>query len=338
MRKLRFVWVDDDPRKISDYREAIEQIEIARRRADVEPIHVKAELLQTLDTWISKHQQRKPDLFLIDQVFNAALPFKLDGSSVAHLLRNSFPKTPMVCVSAQFDSPKSFNQEDLSEYTTVFVYSQLDRHLEDLFRIALDFPKLEFKSGSAGAHLVRKVKAPKNDQEKLLMLLPEEFRSATHPATQHRMARWVYNVLLKKPGFLYDELHVATLLGLTTKGFEKVRDLFAGALYTGVFATQSYPKWWVSKVQQILFNQESTVGVDTPQLAGRTLPGLSGTDFSVCYVSRKSNPPPDTVVFVDTTKNSKVHVVQREFAKQHPDDPGTNPGFEMRYVLAKRRS
>lgn len=339
MKKLRFVWIDDQPNKVEPYRAAIEHgIQNPKLTASIESIEVKTGLLDELQKWTEGKRNKPPDLFIIDHVFNPTLPFKLNGSSVAHLLRNTFPATPMVCVTAKYDSPKSFDQDDLSEYTAIFAYSQLSQSLDDIFAIAHDFPKLAPGASKPKEHLLTCLKAPQRDREQLLALLPEELQNPTHAATQHRMARWIYGVLLPRPGFLYDRLHVATLLGLTLKGFEKVEERFTKALYKGAFATRKTPHWWLSEVHRLLFGGAVEAPSNVPQLAGRALPGIDHEDFSVCYVSKKSDPPPDVIAAADATKGAELRVVRREFAKQHPNDPGTTPGFETRYVLAKKRA
>jgi hypothetical protein len=339
MKKLKFVWIDDQPRRIAPFKPIfLEGLQKPRLSASVEEICVEADLLKTLGNWVLSRASQAPDLFIIDHIFNTALPFKLNGSSVAHLLRNTFPQTPMVCVTAQFDSPNLFDQEDLSEYTGVFVFSHLAQSIEDLFKIARDFPKLSFPKGDAREHLVDCLKPPERDRAELLLLLPEEFQSSNHPATQNRMGRWIYSLLLARPGFLYDELHVATLLGLTQAGFRKVIDMFVKARYKGVFAMESKPRWWVSEVHRILFSGKGPESPSVPQIAGRNLPGIDAGDYSLCYVSKKTEPPPDTVALADATKGATHRVVRRVYAKQHPNDPGTTPGFETRYVIARRRS
>jgi len=337
VRTLKFVWVDDQPKKIEDYRKVIEVgVEYLELTASIEAMEVRDELLTTMDSWSSRNQGRPPDLFIIDHVFNTALPFRLNGSSVAHLLRNTFPRVPIVCVTAKYDDSSSFDQEDLSEYTALFLYKQLELHVEDLYVIARDFRKLSPVDADVRAHLIRSLKPPRRDREDLLRVLPEEFQDQKHVTTQHHMGRWICTVLLRRPGFLYDRLRIATLLGLTEAGFNKVEPLFAKALYRGVFATHRSPIWWVSEVYRLLFNAIDNSRVSVPQIAGRALPGISPSDFSTCYVSKTTDPPPDAVVMTDATSGAVRRVVRREFAKQHPRDLGVAPGFETRLVLAKR--
>jgi hypothetical protein len=337
VKKLKFVWVDDQKSKVEPYREALESgIQEPRTSATVELIEVKSDIIGTLESWTKKNQSTSADLLIIDHVFNPVLPFGLKGSSVAHLLRRLFPKTPMVCVTAMFSNPQAFDQEDLREYVTVIPYTGFAERLEDVYVIARDFGKLTPNGTGVREHLVSCLKPPQRDRSDLDRLLPEEFRNPSRATTEHRMARWVINILRSRPGFLYDRLHAATLLGLKENGFSKVEGTFSKALYRGVFATRADPRWWVSELTRIAFAEAKAEGADTPQLAGRSLPGIADGDYSVCYVSRKAVPAPDTVAYTDATEGSTPRVVRREFTAQHPHDPGTMGGFETRTVLAKK--
>lgn len=336
MRKPRFVWIDDKKDKVETYRAAIEDGALGMR-AEIELLVVKHDILEVLDKWTSANVTAPPDLLIIDHVYNPALPFGLKGSSVAHLLRGRFPAVPMVCVTAMFDRARTFDQEDLSEYSALFLYQQLGEQIEQLYAIARDFRKLRSAAGSIRAHMVACLKAPKRDQDHLLRILPDEFRDEKHATTLHRAARWIFNVLLKRPGFLYDRKHAATLLGLTEPGFKKVELLFGKALYRGVFATQSDPRWWTSSLRELLYGQLPRDAPDLPQHAGRMLPGVGPADHSICYVTKKSDPPPDAVVATDATRDAVLRVVRREFADVHPLDAGVVPGFEAKLVLRGKR-
>lgn len=335
MRKLRFIWVDDQKKKVESYRAAIEA-GVGGMRASIDVIEVKADILSHLERWSVDNLSKPPDLLIIDHIFNSTLPFGLKGSSVAHLLRSQFQRVPMVCVTAMYDEPKKFDQEDISEYTALFLYGQLDQHIEDLYAVARDFKKLHALEGDVRAQIASCVKAPKRDKEDLLRILPEEFMREKHATTEHRMARWIFNVLLPRPGFLYDRLHAATLLGLSETGFKKVEELFDKAKYRGVFATEREPRWWASELRNQLYKIAGPDSPDLPQHAGRSLQGVSRSEYSVCYVTKTSEPPPDAVVATDTTAGAKYRVVQRQYADTNPKDLGITPGFETRLILKKR--
>lgn len=334
MKRLRFIWIDDKKNKVESFRAVIEA-GIPGYRASLELIQVEGDILSDLSTWAVANRTHPPHLIVIDHVFTPALPFALKGSSVAHLLRSLYPTTPMVCVTAMLDRPQSFDQEDISEYTALFPYQHLERHIEALYAIASDFPKLRSARANVRAHLVEVLRAPKRDKADLLRVLPEEFHSERHATTEHRMARWIYNTFLRRPGFLYDRLHAATLLGLNVDGFDKVEPLFSKARYRGVFATSEAPRWWVSELREQLYALTPNVAADLPQDAGRMLNGIASADYSVCYVTRKAVPPPDAVVYADATRDAKLRVVRRDLTAPHPNDTAVMPGFESRLILKK---
>ncbi len=334
MKKLRFVWIDDKKGKVLDYKHVVEA-GIEGQQASLDFIQVDKDVLGTLSNWCSQNKSQPPDLIIIDHIFNMILPFGLKGSSVAHLLRSELPRVPMVCVTAMFDKPHSFDQEDISEYTALFRYQHLNDRLEDLYVIARDFPKLHPTTTQAREHFISALKPPPRDKSDLDQVLPEEFQSEQHITTEHRVARWIFNTFLRRPGFLYDRLYTATLLGLTEAGFEKVEGKFEKAKYKGVFATKAEPKWWSSSIRKILYEVTDEDAPDLPQYAGRTLPGLTPADYSVCYVSKKTDPPPDAVVFTDSTSSAKLRVVRRQYSDRNPMDVGALPGFETRLILKR---
>lgn len=334
MKQLRFVWIDDKKSKVEHYRAVIEA-GLDNARASICLIEVKSNALEELGKWSDENKDHPPDLFVIDHVFNSALPFGLKGSSLAHLLRGEFPRVPMVCVTAMFDEPNSFDQEDISEYTALFLYQRLEKHIDDLYVIARDFRKLHPREAEVREHLVACLRAPSRDKNDLLHVLPEEFQNEKHATTEHRIARWIINTLLGRAGFVYDRLHAATLLGLTEAGFTKVESQFEKTRYKGVFATEGDPRWWATAIRNRLYDLAGEDAPDIPQYAGRTLAGVTQNDYSTCYVSRKADPPPDVVVATDPTRSAKRRVVRRLYSDRHPSELGVTPGFETRLILKK---
>ncbi len=337
MRRLRFAWIDDENKKVESFRAAIEGGIGSRGTAHIEYLPVPKNVLEELAIWAKSVARRPPNLIIVDHIFAKSHAFGLKGSSVAHLLRNTLPTTPMVCVTAMLERKSAFDQEDLSEYTAVIGYTDLEEHIETLYAIAQDFRKVVPKGRTVREHTIAALKPPARDKADLLRILPEEFQNQARPTTPHRIASWIYNVLLDRPGFLYDRLNSATLLGLNEKAFDRIKPMFERAMYKGPFASLSRPRWWVSAIRKALFHMVDPSVPDAPQLAGRTLPGITEQDFSVCYVSKKSVPPPDAVALTDATRSAQQRVVRREFAVKHPQDPGTMPGFETRLVLRKGR-
>lgn len=254
-----------------------------------------------------------PDLFMIDHDLQQAIRqggLQLKGSSLAHLLRLNLPNTPIVCVSNQSMNSRDFDWEQLSEYTHVFPLSQLNHpeHIE-LFAIALDYPKICFgASDNVRREIVNALAPPEADREALFAVLPEEFEAhVEHQTTPHRIARWILNVFMDRPGFLLDALGAATLVGLKVEAFLRIAPpLFAEAEYRGPFATAARKLWWASQLGETLYARLPQEASLPPQLAGRKLPDVTPQDYSICGATGESLPPPDVVAYLDEQKRERV--------------------------------
>lgn len=335
--KLRFLWIDDNARKIEQYKAAIRAGvpgKSRRGRAEVIPKVIDQDV--SAATSVILRVDPKPDLILIDHIFNVNNPQRWKGSTIAHVLRERWPDIPMVCVTSMLDTPKAFSQEDLSEYVAVLQYPRLlDDHLEDLYAIAQDFPKLDIHGKELRDLLITALKAPKPEQETLRRVLPAEFHGQMPRTTQHRIAHWIFNFLLKRPGFLYNRLRAATLLGLSEAGFGKVEKLFEKARYAGPFHTTRRALWWTNELTRLLYKNLPVEASDLPQLAGRTLRGIGANDFSKSYVGRGTELP-DVVATVDAASSKEVAVASR-YTAPHPDDSHVPSGFEGLLVISKAR-
>jgi hypothetical protein len=280
----------------------------------------------------------KNDLLLVDHIINDSGTMNIKGSAVAHLLRLTFPNTPIVCVSAAWSGSQAdtgFDQEDLSEYC--FLIPESDIHDSAIFlrTIANDFPKISSFLDAPTSLALSILKAPNEDAKEVDRILPGEFQATDLKTTPHRLARWLLNSFLEQPGFLYDRLRVATMLGLTIEGFEKVHHLFVKAEYVGIFRNEASQRWWVSEVNNILHELLPEV-FDRSQLAGRQLEGITENDHSKCWFDPKGATPPDAVAYIDLNNFEEVPVNSR-YTRVHPKDNPSLPGFEARLVVVKAK-
>jgi len=335
--KFNFLWIDDNPKKIQQYSAVVEggvPGKGRRGRAKVIPSVIDKNVSAATSAIL--RVDPKPDMILIDHVFNINNPQRWKGSTIAHVLRERWSDIPMVCVTSMLDTPKAFNQEDLSEYVAVFQYPRLlDDHLEDLYAIAQDFPRLAIPGKQVRDRLVSVLKAPKPEEETLKRVLPAEFHGQTPQTTQHRIAYWIFNFLLERPGFLYNRLRTATLLGLSETGFSKVEKLFERALYTGPFHTTKRPLWWTNELTRLLYKNLPAEAPDLPQFAGRTLNRIVKTDFSKSYIG-KGTEIADVVAKVDAASDKEVPVASK-YTAPHPDELQVPAGFESLLVISKTR-
>jgi len=235
----------------------------------------------------------------------------------------------------------AFDQEDLSEYIRIFPYGSLaqDSELELLYAIARDFSRCVEAATTSDVEtkIVELLGTPASEMQSLEKVLPSEFKVSELRTTPHRIARWILGMFIARPGYLYNEIRAATLLGLSLEGFAKVSEQFRDSKYTGVFATEADPRWWVVNLHEQLAKFVPEAGQSSTQRAGRQLAGISEADYSKCYSDDTCNPPPDSVAFLDGT--SKVEVAgHASHTKIYAHDIGGVPGFEPRLVLGKRVS
>jgi len=341
--EFNFVWIDDDIKRIETYWPGILKSGIADMSAQVSALQVTDDAINWFDKWANTNQASPPDLIIVDHNFTQVqnLSFGLKGSSLAHLLRLRFSEVPMVCVSGQNIQSDQFDFEDLSEYTYIFSLNGLTHpnELERLFAIARDFPLVKLEQGRATReHLVEIIGAPLADRSALMSILPEEFESkVVHGTSAHRVGRWILNVLMKRPGFLYDSLDAATALGVNEIAFtSKLAGLFSPAKYSGPFATTNHPLWWASSLIDVLYTLLPDSTSRTSQRLGRELPGLDAEDFSKCYLSAAVDPPPDAVAYTDQSA-SKREAVRLEFTEPLIERGDSLLGFSSRLKIRNTR-
>lgn len=107
----------------------------------------------------------------------------------------------------------------------------------------------------------------------------------------------------------------ATLAGAKESSFLKNQEKMKSARYRGIFANKVEPRWWASRMLEILYKNCPDGEQDDPRLLGRAYLKIPKQGYSKCEVSRKNLP--DTVAFTDTT-NSKRRQVCLEFTEEHP--------------------
>jgi hypothetical protein len=327
-KKLNIYWLDDDKSRFDAFKTLLEESasEFALD-AQVHTIEVRANIADLVLEWEKKLPEPAPDLFMLDHIFLAQLPYKMNGNTLAHLLRRTFPEVPLVSVTAMY-STRQESGEDVHEYTAIFHYNKLSDCIEDLFSVARDYPRLKFISWEA---LVRELQVPPSEQNVLRMAIPQDLMLDITPTKHSQLVRWIRSTLLQKAGFLFDELHAATFLGLSISGFRKVQQKFEAALYRGPFATGKRPVWWQTKLRDCLYQ---AVGADAPdytQSAGRLISKFDEGDYCRCYVSGTT----DAMDFVvaETHPNQTWQVVRERYAKKNPNIAVMPPGFDQLLII-----
>lgn len=336
---MLFYWVDDQPEKYQSAKPLLEKPRGARsKQADTQFLDASDadDLMVAIAGWA---EMPKPDLLLLDHVFNKTRRrnrIRIAGSTVAHILRRNWPEVPMICLTAMLKDTRArrthSDLESEAQYLELFQYETLSEHVDQIYTIARDFPKVVKAKAASGSEVARLLGVPSGDQEVFLSALPLEFRSHFDASTPHRLSRWILQTLREYPGFLFSELRAATFLGLTVKGFRKVQTHFDSALYKGPFAFADLPLWWVDRMRTALYKIVPADASNDSWLAGRILPGISREDYSVCHVNRTEGDIPDTVALL-YPRGEEVAVCTK-YTSIHPDRIPP-PGFEDIRVVAE---
>lgn len=353
MNQISVLWIDDRTDTLrSAAQDAIRNpdhpsLSGKHARLDVRKVVTDRQIVDIIAELSEKQAQKQhlPDLVVIDQKLDVSSENDIvqRGSSIAAALRAQVHAVPLVGVTSGRLSDFSSLQKE--QFVDVILRDSVHRQdrIPDLYAIAEGFsairrivPAIQGR-GSAINVLSKTFGAPPEEAGALTVCLPGEFKADWDVDTPHLLARWVWHTLLGRPGFVYDDLEVATMLGLSPIGFESLMPRFVMCQYSGAFSSPSRRRWWVSMVR-IRARELSGEKANTPLwTAGRKIVG--DTDrrlLSRCYGRRESKCIPDVVAYKDERLDPKgrVQALSDDTVLVESDVPPT--GFEQRRVFSKR--
>jgi hypothetical protein len=237
-----------------------------------------------------------------------------------------------VCVTVV--GKKNIDLHKQSIYEDIFDFDNISSYDSTILSIAKSFQKLKIKKNRPQNidDFIKLLKVPEDDKERLIAVIPEKLKKKERFQDKSLLltiSRWVRQTLMAKPGFLYDRLWTATLLGIKEESLPKIEHIFSEAKYIGIFADEGKGKerWWQSKLKEILFSQFPESDEIYPWKLGRKLPGIAENDFSKCYYSGEDFP--ETVAFTDEAANTRKSMRLR-YTVSHP-------GFEKSLFFEEMR-
>ncbi len=184
------------------------------------------------------------------------------------------------------------------------------------------------------------ISPPVSTAELLKAAIPPTLRGDWDIETPHVVSRWLWHEFQGLPGFLFDELSMATYLGLNHKGFQKIQSKFESARYKGAFSTNARPRWWVSMIRGVF---EEITGI---RVAGaiaeargellknlRIKPAERNGMLSRAHGHSTSSTIPNCVAYRDDQREENDRV-QALFEDTFVDERDANPafGFEPRRI------
>ena len=257
-------------------------------------------------------------------------------------MRVARPDVPVVGATAvDFDRIADLQKDQFVEFFRIDDLQSGER-IPDLYAIANGFqqvvaiPKTSTSSRQRRNRVIRLLDCPIEDVELLSQCIPGEFAADWDSETPHTFARWVWHIFTGRPGFLYDDLEIATVLGLTASGLARVEAELRNCEYEGAFASSMRRRWWVSKVRTTVRRKfKADVAEPLWKLGRQLLPAQSAKDLSRCH-GRKGDRDcvPDVVAFEDELMQDRIQARSEDTRPLDLDTPPT--GFEQRRVFFRR--
>lgn len=262
-RNVRVLWIDDDPKRGEDAR----NLASVRKNLTVEFLHPR-----DLDEKLGQYKDSDGtgwDIFLVDYYLNQkekdSQRYEYLGLTVAANIREKFMEYPIYLVTARMDDGKAkldgWAQAAEASFDAILTLKDVQRQGAIIYYDALDYQSVRQCARGNLEALLELVAAPQGVRGRLKLVLPDELRGGLAPTRGINVegnviafTKWIRELLLVTPGFLYDELHTSTYLGINIKTFAKLSTRFGRAKYSGIFSRTTTSLWWVSELNDILFS------------------------------------------------------------------------------------
>jgi hypothetical protein len=301
----RIAWIDDNPDR-------------SRTAAELEAefIDVKnADLAAKVEELLNGPQR---PLVILDHILDktsSTNPVFQRGSTIAEAIKEKWPACPVIGVT-NADKVNEIDLRTKQTYDDLLSFSDFRTYFDRIRPIAADFASIGHSSFKQPADLVALLKPPADDEERLLGALTDDLKGCLRdPSVGSRMYAWVTQ-LMSRAGFLYDELWTETFLGLNNQGFAKVREVFEGAVYKGVFSRHNDPRWWGTALTELLYQQAEPQSGQLSWHVGRRLPGIAPEHYSQCYLCQDETPP-EVVAYLDASTEER-HPMHLKCTVLHP--------------------
>jgi hypothetical protein len=269
------------------------------------------------------------------------------GNAWAAEIRAKAPSLPVIGVShANLETIPKLRLEGFLEFYPRDELLGLHPPIVDLAALltgyAATFQIYQKLDGKSGVQVLRElVDPPKMSTELFENAIPMDLTGEGDEETPHVAGRWIWHELLGRQGLLFDDLGIATYLGLNRTGFSAIADRFKPAIYKSAFASAARPRWWVSGVRPIVEKilKHDVVG-SVASFRGELLktlkvPGSKHADyFSKAHARRDPKLIPDCVAYRDDGCKEKERIQALvEDTRLDPRDENMPFGFEARRIF-----
>ena len=265
-----------------------------------------------------------PDLFLVDyelDTVQADQPIaNYRGTTLAARLRELRPEHPIVLLTRSDLSLWTTDHRTVEASSTFDDILYKDRELRTdrsiartkLLSLATDYKELRESSDRSISALLRTLRTDEEGQEQALLSNPP---SNDWKAVE--VAKWVRSTLLRYPGVLYEPIHAATALGISSNSFNQpsVRELLEPAEYQGPFSAGE-ERWWRHTLFRVANRFGETAGTGLSLREGFRLAAKSklGLEVEPAMDEQTGKGPADTVCYC-----LKIPIRIESSLPYHPD-------------------
>ena len=268
------------------------------------------------------------------------------GNTWASEIRAINPLVPVIGIS--HESEINIPKLRLESFLAFFPRDQLmGAHppLQDISALLSGYYRIsriiKGKSTTSGTErMVGLVRPPTEVTELVKAAVPPALRGSWDEETPHTAGRWLWHEFQGLPGFLFDELGLATHLGLRVNGLRRIITQFSRARYQGAFSSDGRPRWWVHLTRGVVENildQKIVGALSTARVQLLNALSIKSSDHDTVLShphGRKTRGAiPDCVAYGDDQKEEDYRV-QALFEDTYVDDRDANPafGFEPRRI------
>ncbi len=259
--KILMTWIDDEKRNILDANDLMK----LNNNLIINFIHpLSFEKLK---------KKQKVDIFLLDYKLNQKIHqkerYKGDAIYLRGLIKSKYPDIPIYVYSQDERALLLSKLAYVSDKEMDFKisYQRIQDEGKDIFYYdGLDYKKIRNKMINGLNKLIDLLHPPEEERNKIRGLLPhvlktKKYRNVnteTLAGKSLEYAKWVRNIFMKNPGFVYNSKFSAILLGMTHTAFTNRINAFKPALYDGIFSNTNREKlWWKIRLYDILSQKAS---------------------------------------------------------------------------------
>ena len=324
--KAQILWIDDNAERKKQATDLQDESHM-----NVKFIYVKNKNLA--DVVVDIRESYKPELVIIDQILDKTSSDSLTrlGSTLAGSIRETWEKCPILGITAKTKLPQ-IDIEELA-YDELIEGDRFSEYVRYIPNIIEGFKKCgKVKDIEEWITLI---KAPKEEVERIKGCMPYDARTeegVQKKGFANRVYRWFRTKFYGMPGFLYDRDWVATFAGVKKEAIRKYMKNFESARYSGVFNDPDDPRWWKSKLYEVIYRKcgDQNAAYRISQDVANEVLHVKKGDISKCYVCKEEWP--ETIAYVDRSKTASVKQMHLRCTVAHPDYPYESMFEEIRIM------